>query len=411
VKVVILSGDSVNPKPLTDQQEEAERPPPPLVSVIIPTYKHENYIAQALQSVLDQRTAFAVEILVGEDCSPDGTLERIKAVMEANPGRITLHAYPKNMGGHENFEFLWTRCQGKYIAWLEGDDFWTDPYKLQKQADCLEQDDSLTFCFHNAIALNQETQALGPVYPDFGDEPRRVGFKTFLFLNRAHTCSVMYRAGIVPGFPSWIYALPIGDWPMHIMHAIQGDALYIPDCMATYRMHHGGLWSHQSHAHHLEGAITVLQAVRDNIGAEYYPDTTKAVIVTKADLTLFQSGHGHGGVAQVLEDYKSRWSHEGHREAGQTQRHHDGSTIATLSDFAVALDEVFAALMLSEAAKADEHSRLQLIEASRGYRVLRAYAGLFELPLVRPFMLILRGGAKLTFRALGSIRRLAAPRR
>src|SRR6478752_3440632 len=110
----------------------------PKVSVCIPTYNHEAYIAQAVESVLEQRTNFGVEVLIGEDCSTDRTRQIICELAARHPDKIRLRLAEKNQGAGRNFADLFEHCRGEYVVILEGDDYWTSPNKLQIQVDTLD---------------------------------------------------------------------------------------------------------------------------------------------------------------------------------------------------------------------------------------------------------------------------------
>lgn len=105
------------------------------VTIISLTYNHEKYIAQALESILMQKVNFTYEIVVGEDCSKDRTREILIQYAEKHPDKFHLLLHEKNIGAAKNQNKVFENCKGKYIAMLEGDDYWTDPYKLQKQVD------------------------------------------------------------------------------------------------------------------------------------------------------------------------------------------------------------------------------------------------------------------------------------
>ena len=105
----------------------------PTVSVAVITYNHEKFIGQAIESVLMQETAFVVELVIGEDCSTDGTRRIVQAYAEKYPNVIRALLPEKNLGMARNYDAVWQACRGKYIAWLEGDDYWRTPQKLQKQ--------------------------------------------------------------------------------------------------------------------------------------------------------------------------------------------------------------------------------------------------------------------------------------
>jgi len=101
-------------------------------------YNHENYISKAIEGVLMQKTNFGFEIVIGEDCSTDKTREIILSYKKTYPGKFKLILHEKNVGAMANQNAVFSACTGKYIAMCEGDDYWTDPYKLQKQVDFLE---------------------------------------------------------------------------------------------------------------------------------------------------------------------------------------------------------------------------------------------------------------------------------
>ena len=109
----------------------------PLVSVCMTTYNHEPYIAEAIESVLAQQTSFGVELVVGEDCSTDRTAAICREYAAKYPDRIRLVTSPENVGWRANYRRTFEACRGKYVAYCDGDDWWSDPRKLQMQADLL----------------------------------------------------------------------------------------------------------------------------------------------------------------------------------------------------------------------------------------------------------------------------------
>ena len=119
----------------------------PLVSVCMTAYNHEAYLAEAIEGVLMQRTAFGVELVLGEDCSTDRTAEIGREYAARYPGRIRLVAGPENVGWRANYRRTVAACRGKYVAFCDGDDRWCDPLKLQMQAELLEADPSCGMCY------------------------------------------------------------------------------------------------------------------------------------------------------------------------------------------------------------------------------------------------------------------------
>ena len=126
-----------------------------LLSVAVITYQHENYIRQALDSILMQNVNFQYEIIVGEDCSPDNTRIILLEYQKKYPNRFKLILRDKNVGATKNLYDVLMNCQGKYIALLEGDDFWTNSNKLQLQVDFLEKHNVYTGVSHDFEYVNK----------------------------------------------------------------------------------------------------------------------------------------------------------------------------------------------------------------------------------------------------------------
>ena len=129
----------------------------PLVSIVCITYNHEPYLRQALDGFLMQRTTFPVEIILAEDCSSDGTRAICEEYLVKYPDKIKYIYRDHNVGYNENEYEAMCAADGKYIAYCEGDDYWTDPQKLQKQVDFLEAHPDYSVCWHRCKHHNVET--------------------------------------------------------------------------------------------------------------------------------------------------------------------------------------------------------------------------------------------------------------
>lgn len=123
----------------------------PLVSICCITYNHAPYIRKCLDGFLMQKVDFPFEIIIGEDCSTDNTRRICEEYADKNPDIINLLPSECNLGAVENERRVMQTAKGKYIAFCEGDDYWTDPLKLQKQVDFLESNSDYTVCFHNRL--------------------------------------------------------------------------------------------------------------------------------------------------------------------------------------------------------------------------------------------------------------------
>lgn len=143
-----------------------------MVSVYCATYNHEKYICKALDSILMQKTSFPVEILVGEDCSTDNTRAVLKEYEEQHPGKLTVFYRDHNMNAEtiKNARDLKLRCKGKYVIPLEGDDFWIDEMKLQKQVDFLENHPDYIAVAHNCLVVGEDSQPTGEEFPECKQE-------------------------------------------------------------------------------------------------------------------------------------------------------------------------------------------------------------------------------------------------
>ena len=129
----------------------------PLLSILMITYNHESYIEQAIKGVFSQKVNFPVEFVISNDCSTDKTHQKIEEILKDSPENFTIKYYnhTENLGMMENFIFSLKQCQGKYIALCEGDDYWIDNNKLQKQVNFLEKNSDFSLCFSNAKILQE----------------------------------------------------------------------------------------------------------------------------------------------------------------------------------------------------------------------------------------------------------------
>jgi glycosyltransferase involved in cell wall biosynthesis len=213
----------------------------PMVSVCIITYNQEKYIPQAIDSVLAQKINFPIEVLIGEDCSTDATRAIVLEYERKYPRVIRAILSQTNLGANKNLAGLLKEAKGRYIALLEGDDFWTSPQKLEKQVGLLEQHPECTVCFHRVERYIQEENQTRGVWPD-PDPPAITTVEDLLKQNYISTCSVMYR-NVLKTIPEGYSELPIGDWPIHILHAQKGDIGFLAETLARYRVHSSSIFS------------------------------------------------------------------------------------------------------------------------------------------------------------------------
>jgi glycosyltransferase involved in cell wall biosynthesis len=226
-----------------------QAPEQPLVSVCLQTYQHGKFIAQCLQNMVDQQTDFPYEIIVGDDESTDGTREICIDFAKKYPDkiRLMLHHRVNNIvingafTGRYNLIHNYFNAKGKYIAWCEGDDYWTDPNKLQKQITFHENHPDCIASFHNAM-LEDESQAQSIFYS--WDKIKKVDPKYLLVdaIAGFPTASVVFNKIIDP-IPECLFKIRAADVGISFLLLNKGDFYYLPDNMCVYRKHAGGNYS------------------------------------------------------------------------------------------------------------------------------------------------------------------------
>jgi glycosyltransferase involved in cell wall biosynthesis len=238
-------------RPQPSGRRPAETPQQPKVGVAIYTYNHEQFIAEALESVLDQEASFNWEIVVGDDASTDGTREILRSYAEAYPGRIRLLLHPESLGpnernldGKNNFLATYRACGGEYVALLEGDDYWTDNRKLAKQVEFLETHPTCSFCCH-PVAIEYSGDRKQHWDRIIGESDKESAtLEDVLRLEtkpEMPTPSMMIRRSSLSSFPGWFSGMFNGDYAMQVLLAQRGDVGFLPDCMAVHRKHDRGL--------------------------------------------------------------------------------------------------------------------------------------------------------------------------
>ena len=209
------------------------------ISVHMITYNHEKYIAKAIESVLMQKGEFDLELVIGDDVSLDKTREVILKYYKKYPEIIKLNFHQKNVGPTQNFKSTLEMCTGDYVAILEGDDFWIDEYKLNKQLEFLEKNMDYSMCFTKTKFLYEEEQRydiqeLKHIKNSYKVEELLKG--NFIF----HlTC--LFRNIDIKDYPQWLWQYKILDYPMHLLRGTYGKIGFINEVTSVYRIHNGGL--------------------------------------------------------------------------------------------------------------------------------------------------------------------------
>lgn len=233
------------------------------LSICCITYNHVSFISQAIESFLEQQTNFDFEIIIFDDASTDGTSELIRKFAQNNPQKVRYKINDKNIGMISNFINVLNASKSRYIALCEGDDYWTDPFKLQKQFDFLEQNPDYSICYHRVLELCENQ-----MIPDELNSLNETATYTLMDLakgNLMNTASVLFRNSYKNGIPDWFSLLPIGDYPIHILNALKGKIYYMPDFMAVYRHHSNSTWSNKKRNYRYDKKIDMLRVLLNNL--------------------------------------------------------------------------------------------------------------------------------------------------
>jgi glycosyltransferase involved in cell wall biosynthesis len=244
--------------------------PVPKVSVVMITYNHEKFIAQAIESVLMQKTDFPIELIIGEDCSKDGTRAIVRRYAEARPDVIRAFLHEHNVGANENSRTVRAACRGKYIAWLEGDDYWTDQGKLQKQVALMDLNPQYSMCgtaARQVVMLPDGQEREVGLFPPWSTK-RLYNLEDVLTEHPFKTLTFVLRNGLVE-FPDWFQRAGYGDMCVLALYAEKGPVAYLDDVTATYRIHDGGIWSGSSASERCKTSRGTLDLLNDYFSGHY----------------------------------------------------------------------------------------------------------------------------------------------
>lgn len=225
----------------------------PQVSVLCATYNQVDYIRDALNGFLMQHTSFPFEVLVHDDASTDGTCDILREYEERYPNRVRVIYEEENqfakqpeMGGY--FQNGLNRyARGKYIAVCEGDDYWTDPHKLQTQFDYMESHPTCVCCGHRVVAVDADSPDIVIREIGYGDQEIDVSTEQIITHFAMQTASLFYRKGYEDSYlKEWTFKKVVGDFPWLVYLSQQGVVHYLPQRMSAYRLLSRGSHSSES---------------------------------------------------------------------------------------------------------------------------------------------------------------------
>jgi len=244
-----LPGVTKNPdrRKLSKNQATSKNAVHPVVCVVVITYNQEEYIAECLESILSQEGDFKIELIIGDDCSNDNTMKIIKKTagsISDNKIEVKILTTDKNIGMTKNLQRCFNACTGSYIAVCEGDDYWIDPKKLQKQINFLQLHPECALCFNDIYMYFQERGEL--VKYDLqqqldADVITTEALVVDYYIGNLSCC--MYDAQFMNRIPKSLFDLYIGDWMFNIYYSQFGKIGHVKEIMSVYRKHVEGVWA------------------------------------------------------------------------------------------------------------------------------------------------------------------------
>ena len=224
----------------------------PVVSVFVPTYQHIDFIGECVEGVLMQQTSFPFEFIIGEDFSTDGTREMVLEYAKKHPGLIRVITADRNVGIKANLTRGLKACRGKYVALCDGDDYWTDPLKLQKQVAFMEANPDYALCFHSH-RIKKDGRLLKTLYPK---NPR--DYSADELIAEPGTIRVLTKLvkNIFAGKSIDEISHYCGDCSMTSKLGSYGKGKYLPGVLpSVYRHHQGGDWTSRQPEDKLFGSV------------------------------------------------------------------------------------------------------------------------------------------------------------
>ena len=262
----------------------------PLVSVCMITYNQEAYIAQAIEGVLLQETDFPIEFVIGEDCSTDRTLEICERYRKKYPDLIKVFPRPKNVGMQTNFRDTILQCKGKYVAFCEGDDYWTEAKKLQIQIEFLEANPDFVIC-HHKLRISDGGNLTNDFIPS-SNVKEISGFEDLAQKHQVHMASCVFRRGALGKFPDWFTQILCTDYALFLLISQTGRVKFIDKVMGVYRVHSGGVWSGKKSREAILSSLETLKLCQVHFAPRAFPEFSTHEASIHADLCFDEFENG-----------------------------------------------------------------------------------------------------------------------
>jgi glycosyltransferase involved in cell wall biosynthesis len=256
-----------------------------IATALLNTYNQAGFVEQAIESALTQELDHRYEIVIVDDCSTDGTREIVRGYATDHPEQIRVVLLNQNVGRCASRARGIRESRGRYIALLDGDDYWTSPHKLRKQIEFLDSRPECAICFHNVTVVYDDRHRQPHPFHT-GNPSQRISermpqeitsLEQIAVGNFMQTSAVMLRNGLIAEFPAWYFDGRVDrgfdDWALYVLAAEHGDIGYLDEILSAYRVHGGGAWSdglsHFRDPNDLLDIIWIHDAINEHLELRY----------------------------------------------------------------------------------------------------------------------------------------------
>lgn len=271
------------------------------ISVLLVSYNHEKHIRQALDALFRQVFDGPIELVVADDKSSDNTLSIIKEYVDVDPRfRFKYLDYNENLGITKNYERGFKACTFEFVAVLEGDDYWTSPRKLQRQADFLAEHWESDVCSVNYYVFEEDSAQLSPRVPASTGH-RFISARELIADNTVGNFSTcMYRRSALVRLPEGLFDIKSYDWITNIVLARNSLIGFLEEPMSVYRLHGGGVWTQTPHVDKLKAQLEALPAYDALTDYVFHEDFERLSSHLRHAITVSQFGYVAESVGQPV---------------------------------------------------------------------------------------------------------------
>lgn len=292
------------------------------ISVVVTSYNHENYIQECIDSILKQKGYFELEVVIGDDHSQDDTREILEKYQKEHPDVINLLPITENMGVTKNLQRCFKQVTGDYVAVCEGDDYWTDPYKLHKQANFLEERKDCALCFNSIFMYYEGHPEKNYIFQKDLSKDTFTTRDLILdnFIGNFSCC--MYRNEVIKKLPEDLFDFFTVDWMFNIACSEYGYIGFLKEQMTVYRIHEKSIWSSKAESNKLSDILSHIDNYNEFFSFKYDSEFTeykkrvselknnlKSNISGFQDLIILDDVFPHPLSAFRLQEYNSYLEH------------------------------------------------------------------------------------------------------